>query len=54
MSGFKWIGDGIYSRIRKRQGGEPREVFYGQVWVPSQKRLRHLKLGTTPRQARRP
>ncbi|MCZ6779240.1 MAG: site-specific integrase [Acidobacteria bacterium] len=54
MGNITWHKGGIYSKTLKRRiNGKPLEVFYGQVWIPSEKKLRHFRLGTTPRQAGR-
>jgi integrase len=49
----KWYGDGIYSKTRQRRNGRPLEVFFGRVWVPTERRFCYFRLGTTPAQAER-
>ena len=54
MGNITWHKGGIYSKTLKRRiNNKPLEVFYGQVWISSEKKLRHFRLGTTPRQAGR-
>ena len=45
MSAIKWYQDGIYSRTRARRNGEQLEVFYGRVWIRSERKARYFKLG---------
>ncbi|HEV8335140.1 MAG TPA: site-specific integrase [Candidatus Polarisedimenticolia bacterium] len=41
----KWYGGGMYSRTPTRGPAKGTEVFYGKVWIKSERRRRHFLLG---------
>ncbi len=49
----KWYGGGIYSRTPTRGPAKGTEVFYGKVWIKSERRRRHFLLGPGFLQAKR-
>jgi hypothetical protein len=48
-----WHGGGIYSKRRTDKDGEPKEVFYCRVWIPSMRKMMVWKAGHTLKQAER-
>ena len=48
-----WHGDGIYSKTRAGQDGQPIETYFVRVWCPGERKMRTWKAGFTPRQAQR-
>src|SRR5258705_11364156 len=53
MSEKRWFGGGMYSRTPTRGPAKGTEVFYGKVWIKSEKRRRHFILGPGYLQAKR-
>jgi site-specific recombinase XerD len=49
----KWYGGGIYSRTPTRGPAKGTEIFYGKVWIKSERRRRHFLLGPGYMQAKR-
>src|SRR6185369_16738073 len=48
VAGIKWYRKTkLYSRTREVRG-ELVEVFFGRVWIPTEKKFRYFKLGTAP------
>ena len=45
MSQKRWYGGGMYSVTPTRGPSRGVEMFYGKVWIKSEKRRRHFLLG---------